>query len=85
MTSLSPSCPEGYAAVYQQSSPALVVVYGLRFATIVDRDELLKATRTPQNSRVMSVGIGSILAVVHGDGGECAQTIGTYLASLAKQ
>ena len=82
---LAEGIEEGYAAVYQQSSPALVVVYGLRFASIPSRDELLRDIRTPPNPRVMSVAVGSILAVVHGDGGECAEAIGTYLVSLAKQ
>ena len=57
---------------------------GLRFASVQSRDQLLRETRTPPNPRVMSVAVGSILAVVHGDG-ECAQAIETYLASLATQ
>ena len=73
---------EGYVAVYQQPSPQLILVYGLRFASVPDRDQLLRETRTPPNPRVMSVGVGSMLAVVHGDG-ECARAIATYLASLA--
>jgi hypothetical protein len=33
----------------------------------------------------MTLYVFGSLAVVHGDGGECAQAIGTYLAALAKK
>jgi hypothetical protein len=75
---------EAYAAVYKQPAPDLVVVYGLRFASATDAEQLLRDRRIRENPRALRVAFGSILAVVHGDGGSCAQAIGAYLQSLAK-
>jgi hypothetical protein len=75
---------EAYAAAYGQDAPDRVVVYGLRFTSATGSDELFRDRRIRDNPRVMRVAVGRILAVVHGDGGTCAQAIGTYLKSLGK-
>jgi hypothetical protein len=75
---------EAYAAVYGQGAPDRVVVYGLRFSSATSSDEFLRNRRFRENPRVTRVAVGRILAVVHGDGGPCAQAIGTYLKSFGK-
>ena len=74
---------EGYAAVYKQDAPELVIVYGLRFSGMAGVEELLRDTRAQTSPRVIRVAIGPIFAVVHGDAGPCAQAIGAYFTSLA--
>jgi hypothetical protein len=74
---------EGYAAVYKQASPELVIVYGLRFSTAAAVEQVLRDTRGQTSPRVIRVAIGQIFAVVHGDAGPCAQAIGVYFNSLA--
>jgi hypothetical protein len=81
---LADGVEEAYAAVYDQSEARGIVVYGLRFASATSRDELLRDRRIRETPRVMRIAIGPVLAVVHGDGGPCAQAIGTYLQSLPK-
>jgi hypothetical protein len=74
---------EGYAAVYKQDAPELVIVYGLRFSDPAGVEQLLRDTRAQTSPRVIRVPIGPIFAVVHGDAGPCAQAIGAYFTSLA--
>ena len=47
----------------------------------VDRSS---GTLPSKNPRVVRVAIGPIVTVVHGDGGQCFQAVGTYLKSLAR-
>jgi hypothetical protein len=75
---LADGVEEAYAAIYlMQSDPTLIVVYASRFA----------ATRRPfYHSRAASnhrFEIGSIDAVVSGDGGQCSLAVEAYLKSLA--
>jgi hypothetical protein len=74
---------EGYAAVYKQAAPELVIVYGLRFSDRAAVEQVLRDTRRQTSPRVIRVAIGSIFAVVHGDAGPCARAIGDYFTSLA--
>jgi hypothetical protein len=74
---------QGYAAVYRQAAPELVIVYGLRFSGAAGVEQLLRDTRHHTSPRVIRVAIGPIFAVVHGDAGPCSQAIGAYFASLA--
>lgn len=74
---------EGYAAVYRQAAPELVIVYGLRFSGTAGVEQVLRDTRRQTSPRVIRVAIGRIFAVVHGDAGPCAQAIGAYFTSLA--
>jgi hypothetical protein len=74
---------EGYAAVYKQAAPELVIVYGLRFSTAAAVEQVLQDTRAQTSPRVIRVAIGRIFAVVHGDAGPCAQAIGAYFNALA--
>jgi hypothetical protein len=74
---------EGYAAVYKQAAPELVIVYGLRFSTAAAVEQVLWDTRAQTSPRVIRVAIGQIFAVIHGDAGPCAQAIGAYFTSLA--
>ena len=81
---LADGVEEAYAAVYDQSAAQGIVVYGLRFASATSANALLRDRRIRENPNVTRMAMGSILAVVHGDGGPCAQAIGTYLQSLPK-
>jgi hypothetical protein len=74
---------EGYAAVYKQAAPELVIVYGLRFSGRAAVDQVLRDTRRQTSPRVIRVPLGQIFAVVHGDAGPCATAIGAYFTSLA--
>jgi hypothetical protein len=74
---------QGYAAVYKQAAPELVIVYGLRFSSTAGVEQVLRDTRAQKGPRVIRVAIGPIFAVVHGDAGPCAQAIGAYFTSLA--
>jgi hypothetical protein len=74
---------QGYAAVYKQAAPELVIVYGLRFSGTAGVEELLRDTRAQKSPRVIRVAIGPIFAAVHGDAGPCAEAIGAYFTSLA--
>jgi len=80
---LADGVEEAYAAVYDESA-AQAIVYGLRFTSATSSDQLLRDRRIRENPRVLRVAFGPILAVVHGNGGSCAQAIGAYLQSLPK-
>jgi hypothetical protein len=75
---LADGVEEAYAAIYlMQSDQKLIVVYALRF-TATKRP--LYPSRAAFNHRFE---IGSIDAVVSGDGGQCSLAVEAYLKSLA--
>jgi hypothetical protein len=74
---------EGYAAVYKQAAPELVIVYGVRFSSPAGVEQLMRDTNGQTSPRIIRVRIGPVFAAVHGDAGPCAQAIGAYFTSLA--
>jgi hypothetical protein len=80
---LAEGVEEAYAAVYKQEESGLVVVYGMKVGAeqnVVPE----RADRTSGNPRITRVTIGSIVAMVNGDGGPCFQAVGVYVKSLAR-
>lgn len=71
---------EAYGAVYMQSDAEPVAVRAIRFAHGVQASA--RDIRVSTNPKVIRVEIGSIVAVVSGNG-DCFQTVGAYLKSLA--
>ena len=70
---------EAYGAVYMQSAD-LIIVRAIRFAP--GKKIPAPDTHVSRDPRVIRVDIGQIVVIVTGTG-ECFQTIGTYLKSLA--
>ncbi|MFN2444576.1 MAG: hypothetical protein ABR606_03165 [Vicinamibacterales bacterium] len=83
---LAEGVEEAYAAIYAHGEAEAdpIVVYGLRRADAQTPAEQSRAPRASENPRIIRVAIGSIVAVVHGDGGKCFQAVGAYLRSLAR-
>ena len=83
---LADGVEEAYAAVYRQSETehALTIVYGSKFSGAEEAVERSRLRGASENPRVVRLPIGSIVAVLHGDGGQCFQAIGAYLKSLAQ-
>jgi hypothetical protein len=71
---------EAYGAVYMQADADVVTVRGIRFAPGKQTSAL--GTGVSRNAERIRVEIGSIVAVVTGNGA-CFQTVGAYLKSLA--
>jgi len=85
---LAEGIEEGYVAVYAQDaaisgSRELLHVYGLRYS---DASKAATAgtlwLRNPRASRTV---IGPVLAIVHGDGGDCFRIIAEHLQRLARK
>ncbi len=85
---LAEGIDEGYAAIYSQSesagSPDAVVVYALRFASAEAANDFRSRHLDSNNPRIIQVGLGRIVAVIHGDSGKCFQTVGAYVKSLVE-
>ena len=80
---LADGVEEAYGAVYMQSAE-LITVRALKFAPTEKPSARAHSsdTRVSRNPGMIRVGIGQIVAIVTGDG-ECFQTVGAYLRSLA--
>ena len=75
---------EAYAAAYMQSESEVAVVYAAKFSSTEQQpDDRLTGRRTSPDPRKIRVTIGSIVAVVSGDGRPCFQAVRAYLESLA--
>ena len=74
---------EAYAAIYEQSEAELIVAYAARFASAEKAVESRSYTNWSGNPRVIRVGIGPIVAMVHGEVGSCFNAVGAHLKSLA--
>jgi hypothetical protein len=73
---------EGYGAFYTQSEPQEIVVYALRFGGTEMPFHPPGDTRTSNGRTSARVEIGTVVAIVSGDGGECFQAIEAHLRSL---
>jgi hypothetical protein len=81
---LAEGVEEAYAAVYQQDpGQELVIVYGSKLSDARAPVERSSLGRASENPRIVRLTIGSVVVVLHGDGGACFQAIGAYLKSLA--
>ena len=75
---------EAYAAIYEQSSGELIVVYGFRLVSGEQRLENSERQSQADNPSVIRVAIGPMAAMVQGDGGPCFNVVGAHLTSLSK-
>jgi hypothetical protein len=80
---LAEGVAEAYAAVYTQAESGSVVVYGVRFTGAEQAVDPASGARRTRSPRIIRVTIGSIVAMVNGDGGPCFQAVGAYLKSVA--
>jgi hypothetical protein len=78
---LAEGVEEAYIAIYSNQSDLTkpIVVYALRFAATTKRP--FYPPGTASNRRFE---IGPVNGIVSGDDGQCSQTVGAYLKSLAK-
>ena len=80
---LAEGVEEAYAAVYRQADSKLIVVFGMKFTGDEQDVDPERDVRTSRNPRIIRVTIGSIVAMVNGDGGPCFQAVGELVKSLA--
>ena len=73
-----------FSAIYEQSSGELIVVYASRFASIEKALESRSHSRWVDNPKVIRVENGTIVAMVHGEGGPCFNAVGAHLRSVLK-
>jgi hypothetical protein len=82
---LADGVDEAYAAVYKQAEKRPVIVYAIRLAAAGAPVDPWRETPAPNDPGVLRVSVGSINAIVTGDGGECFRAVGAHLASLASR
>ena len=73
-----------FSAIYEQSSGELIVVYASRFASIEKALESRSHSRWVDNPKVIGVENGTIVVMVHGEGGPCFNAVGAHLRSVLK-
>jgi hypothetical protein len=81
---LADGVDEAYAAVYKQSETTPIVVYAMRL-TDAGTPSDWRETPAHDNPRISRVSLGSIAAIVIGDGGKCFTAVGAHLRGLANR
>jgi hypothetical protein len=80
---LAEGIDEAYVAIYRDTaSPALVVVYGLRFPNARDAEEFWSGARAARNPDVAALVSGAIVAAVSGPNGACRDAVAAHVLSL---
>jgi hypothetical protein len=80
---LAEGIDEAYAAIYRDTaSPALIVVYALRFPNARDADEFWSGARAARNPDIAALVSGAIVAAVSGPSGACRDAVAAHLQSL---
>lgn len=80
---LAEGLEEAYAAIYNQSEPALIVVYALRPA-VIENPFAFDHPSNKSGSNGSRFEIGSVAIFISGDSGPCFQAIEAHLKSLGK-